>query len=889
MGLAIGQALGLPFLRCTGAAAWSPPVTVTTQDEVQWLNRRINGRYFEDRLHTGDDRTASGGPGLQQGQCLDLDGVNQYVDVSASADWQITGDGAISFWARSGTVHSSKEHAVGLGNGASDNVQFDFNESGAGIWVYWASGGATKIAAGSAGDYTDTKWHHLVLTRTGTTVTLYIDDASVGTLTNSDNIGGNDALVFGRRAGASLPYYWNGNIMDVRWWNGSGLSADNVTHLYNWGRSGTSPGLSNLKGWWHLDEQSGPTAYDCSGNGNDGTLVNSPNYITQDVYSWQNMVGYYLNGAVYVPRDESNVTKDVLGNALTYTGTAPRHGKWIKSYCAGVPGTTEYGSVSHHADFNMSANNAFTIAFKCNLDSLGNNRYFIDKQGSFAGLYVTQTSTGGINVALPDGSGWNEQAFLSVLTTGIEVSIVITYDGTTLSLYKDGTLFGTVTDVRTLADNLQAITFAGRSSGYAVLGNVWDYRISQDAVTAAGALWISTDGSLGNDPDMTTFSGWWPMAEGSGAVFHNVLANEHHGTWFNSPNLSATQDDFHYNLNYGFTDLAGVHVPAFISGATDADGNAITNPAVDGWNGAETQCNFDPWQIPALSVTTISYEMPHAFDFVKDDLQTPSQHWALRADHGVQEEHFWVYAAPVTDSTDRAAIHAYRGSVDFINSVTAVLLPMDALTGSGPQTTADEFGVMDLDGGSMDAETTVTPAKRGNAIEIIDTGGSADGTLTATAPAGLNLNAAISFYGWIKISGSPTGQDPFILDQNIGAWKIEITAADDYLVMTYNGTTITDAQAFGTSGFRFVVSARDADGNHAFWSDGRYIGKAAATMTSGLGTIKLFEDGSCGLVTGYFDEVGFTDTTRLRDGDIEFLYHQGTGKFLNKTTNLYEA
>jgi len=38
--------------------------------------------------------------------------------------------------------------------------------------------------------------------------------------------------------------------------------------------------FSNLVGLWHLDEGSGTTAYDSSGNGNDGTLINDPQWVT---------------------------------------------------------------------------------------------------------------------------------------------------------------------------------------------------------------------------------------------------------------------------------------------------------------------------------------------------------------------------------------------------------------------------------------------------------------------------------------------------------------------------------------------------------------------------------------------------------------------------------
>lgn len=48
----------------------------------------------------------------------------------------------------------------------------------------------------------------------------------------------------------------------------------------NWVATGRNIPISGLVGWWNLDEGSGTTAADSSGNGNTGTLVNSPPWTT---------------------------------------------------------------------------------------------------------------------------------------------------------------------------------------------------------------------------------------------------------------------------------------------------------------------------------------------------------------------------------------------------------------------------------------------------------------------------------------------------------------------------------------------------------------------------------------------------------------------------------
>ena len=94
--------------------------------------------------------------------------------------------------------------------------------------------------------------------------------------------------------------------------------------------------MSKYALWDKMDVQSGVTSYDSSGNELTGTLTNitAANFhTTQDVYSFQNQVGYNLSGAVFIPRDESDTTNDVLGNPLTYAGTRPNDAALINSSC----------------------------------------------------------------------------------------------------------------------------------------------------------------------------------------------------------------------------------------------------------------------------------------------------------------------------------------------------------------------------------------------------------------------------------------------------------------------------------------------------------------------------------------------------------------------------
>jgi len=63
--------------------------------------------------------------------------------------------------------------------GATNNLDFDFDDGNA-LWVYWNGNGNNAIRVGEAGALTDGNWHHIALTRQGTTFTAYADGAILG-------------------------------------------------------------------------------------------------------------------------------------------------------------------------------------------------------------------------------------------------------------------------------------------------------------------------------------------------------------------------------------------------------------------------------------------------------------------------------------------------------------------------------------------------------------------------------------------------------------------------------------------------------------------------------------------------------------------------------------
>ena len=76
---------------------------------------------------------------------------------------------------------------------------------------------------------------------------------------------------------------WDGNIDEVSMWNRK-LSDAEVASLYNSGIPTDLEGINGLIGWWRMEEGTGTTVADSSGNGNDGAFIGNPTWsaITPD-------------------------------------------------------------------------------------------------------------------------------------------------------------------------------------------------------------------------------------------------------------------------------------------------------------------------------------------------------------------------------------------------------------------------------------------------------------------------------------------------------------------------------------------------------------------------------------------------------------------------------
>ncbi len=203
---------------------------------------------------------------LFTGKALEFDGSTDYVDVDG---FQMAGTNAtFAFWFNS---NDTLGRFFDIITGFNNRFILSFNNNQISILddtVSWFNFGSV----------TTNVWNRCVITINGTTAKCFVNGVQLGTdktISTIDFSSSTDAaigsMVFGTQS------YFDGSLSDFQIYN-SAWTSDDIAYDYAnpqnlvTDRSGTSIGLSNLKGYWALSEGDGLVAYDSSGEGNNGTI-----------------------------------------------------------------------------------------------------------------------------------------------------------------------------------------------------------------------------------------------------------------------------------------------------------------------------------------------------------------------------------------------------------------------------------------------------------------------------------------------------------------------------------------------------------------------------------------------------------------------------------------
>jgi len=235
------------------------------------------------------------------------------------------------------------------------------------------------------------------------------------------------------------------------------------------------------------------------------------------------------------------------------------------SNCLTLNGSNNYISVSPNTDFEFGTGD-FSLFLNVKFDTIktGRNNFIEQSGNNQRALQFEYDSTANrIRLGLPEdkssGSSWDYADFTYTMVANTDYYIVAYRESGTTYLYINGSLVssteglnGTNQDTGSTAPiAIGALYVDASNTYYHIDGKIFGVGITKGTLSTTDKTAIQQ----GNIPSADNLSLYLPLAEGSGSVAYDVSENDNHGTingtltnvWDN------TQDDFHYNNDYGFS------------------------------------------------------------------------------------------------------------------------------------------------------------------------------------------------------------------------------------------------------------------------------------------------------------------------------------------------
>jgi hypothetical protein len=421
-----------------------------------------SGNSLNGTAQGGATTTASG----KFNYAANLDGTNDYVSVSHSSNLNLTNAITLSAWIY---INSLSASDAGIARKDGEYSIRLINNGKIGGKAYGCTGvqSASTPSTGS--------WHHVAWTYDLKINKVYIDGnldnsseetCSIPTTSNAFEIGIMDG-------------YFNGRIDEIRVYNRT-LSPSELSQLYNW-----APGPA---AYWRLDEGSGSTAYDSSGNGNNSTsLSGSPTWTSGKYGKTINFDG--TDDAVNI---NESTTTDFGKAGQSYTVMA-----WVKN---NTSSTVTQPILSKNAS--SDAPGAFQLRNDWNTNK---PQFYITNSNWSLDSNVSGTTT------IRDGK-WHHVA-------GIRNE-----DTNQVYIYVDGRLEGTATD--NLADtdisSDKPVIIGGESNGGTYWpGGIDDVKLYNYARTAKQIVEDMNAGHPAPGSPVATPIGHWKFDEGYATTANN--------------------------------------------------------------------------------------------------------------------------------------------------------------------------------------------------------------------------------------------------------------------------------------------------------------------------------------------------------------------------------
>ena len=206
-------------------------------------------------------------------KAIEIDGQYDYADSNLAINTS-------NAFTTSGWANIPAVLGTGMQGFFGANANSESNRSYVGIrdGKYWLGVASTQQYTASASALPVNEWFHWAVACSGSTATYYINGVQVATMAYSGGSLQNATNWIGHvntSAGTALNADGIGLHKEVAIWT-SQLTTANVVSLYNSGTpiDATTISSGTLEGYWKLDETTGITAADSSGNSHTADLVN---------------------------------------------------------------------------------------------------------------------------------------------------------------------------------------------------------------------------------------------------------------------------------------------------------------------------------------------------------------------------------------------------------------------------------------------------------------------------------------------------------------------------------------------------------------------------------------------------------------------------------------
>ena len=449
----------LTFRASDGVNLATAPATFTLQFSVEnqryttalitsvGANNAVNNSF--DDKSTNDHAITTVGNATQTtfspyrhgGYSTYFDGSGDYLKVADSAEHEFgTGDFSMEFWWWPETVtgNSGSLH-IFISAPNDGHNQLIYHESN--YWYYWAGSQSILLNSSGNGPATAKQWNHVVLCRTGTTLSIFHNGTRTGSVTSSYSADFSNASI-GRYDNGG--YEIDGYVRDMRWLKGS--SAYDATQT-----SITVP-TEPLTAVTNTTFLACHLPYIADGSTTGHSIAVNGNTKTQP----------------FAPYDALEYSAADHGGSMYFDGSG------------------DYLSIADHADLDMGSSDFTIEGWYYPVVTPGGSNGLLSKRANSSEangilIYFGGTSTGQPSLLVAQSGSWAINTASSItFKTGQWNHFAIVRNGTSFKLYINGKAGVSVTSSITVTDNGHAFiigTMGADGSNPLAESNIADFRV----------------------------------------------------------------------------------------------------------------------------------------------------------------------------------------------------------------------------------------------------------------------------------------------------------------------------------------------------------------------------------------------------------------------------